>query len=126
MMRPRLIALALLLVGCGDSVLVCAQRGCEGGLTVRLIGYTGGPYRLEAKPGGGNGPAFVYECPTGGYCDKASFEDFIAKNFVLHLITPAGDRGEYLYTDVKYNPVYPNGRKCGVACERAEVQLPFQ
>lgn len=122
MMRTRLIALAVLLVGCGDSLLVCAQRGCEGGLTVRLAGYTGGGYRLEARTGPLAEP-IVFECAT--YCETAFLPHFMAKNFSLRIIRPAAAATEYAYSDVRYDPVYLNGRDCGVTCERAEVAAEF-
>lgn len=121
-MRKRLIVLAVLLAGCSEAVLVCAQRGCEGGLVVRLAGYTGGRYRLEARTGPLAEPV-VFECAT--YCETAFLPDFIARNVSLRIIRPGGAPRDYAYSDVRYEPVFLNGRDCGATCERAEITVEF-
>jgi hypothetical protein len=123
---PRFVApvLALLLAGCQAFVgpLACTDVGCPNGLTVRFDRPPAGAYRIEVVPDHDPALARTLDCPAAEMCGPAAFVgDFFAESVTLRVTTAAGTTTRQVRP--RFQPVYPNGRRCGAACSQAEVTV---
>jgi hypothetical protein len=112
---------ALLLASCNPLTQSCTLIGCHDGLVVELGSTTTGPIRVEAWSELRIAPQ-VFECAAGDPCPSAVFPDFQGHNVTVRVTTAAGVRTQE-FTGVAYEPQYPNGRRCGAACEQAIVTV---
>jgi hypothetical protein len=112
---------ALLLAGCNSIAFACTDIGCVGGLLVRFNTPPAGAYKVEAWSELRVEPQ-VWECAVGSTCPAAFFPDFEGQDVTVRVTTAAGVRTQE-FADVDYEPVYPNGRRCGAACEQGEVTV---
>lgn len=111
----------VLLASCNPITQACTLMGCENGLAVRLSGAPTGAYRVEAWSELRIAPQ-VLECGAGETCAPVFFADFQGHDVVVRVTTAAGVRTQE-FLDVEYEAVYPNGRRCGGACEQASVTV---
>ncbi len=111
----------VLLASCNPITQACTLIGCENGLAVRLGGTPAGPYRVEAWSELRIAPQ-VFECGAGQTCPGVFFADFQGQDVTVRVTTAAGVRTQE-FPDVEYEAVYPNGRRCGGACEQATVTV---
>jgi hypothetical protein len=118
-MRKLNFAVALLLIGCDSTTGVCTQRGCTGGLLVRLNPASPAAYRLEVWSE--ESPPQVFEC-TAGYCGDVFFPDFEGEHVTVRIVPQTGAVREERFL-VMPEPVYPNGRRCGIGCYRATIAV---
>lgn len=121
--RMRLLAplrglVVLLLAGCNGVVLACTDMGCLDALEVRFSRAPVGAFRVEAIPAGGGEPA-VFECASAQLCPIASFPDLVAERVTIRLTTAEGTVSQEFTP--RYEKVYPNGRRCGGACQQGTV-----
>lgn len=120
--RSVLHATALvLLASCNPITQTCTLIGCDDGLAVRLSGTPAGPYRVEAWSELRIAPQ-VFECGAGQTCPGIFFADFEGHDVTVRVTTAAGVRTQE-FSDVEYEAVYPNGRRCGGACQQATVTV---
>jgi hypothetical protein len=118
-MRKLNFAVALLLIGCDSATGVCTQRGCTGGLLVRLNPASPTAYRLEVWSE--ESPPQVFEC-TAGYCGDVFFPDFEGEHVTVRIVPQTGAVREEQFLVIP-EPVYPNGRRCGIGCYRATIAV---
>ena len=111
----------VLLASCNPITQACTLIGCEDGLAVRLNGAPAGPYRVEAWSELRIAPT-VYECGAAETCPPIFFPGFAGNDVVVRVTTAAGVRTQ-AFDGVEYQAVYPNGRRCGGACEQAVVTV---
>jgi hypothetical protein len=111
----------VLLAGCNSIALACTEIGCDDALRVRFSTAPAGPYRVEAWSEVRVEPQ-VFECTAGSTCPLAYFPDFEGRNVTVRVTTAAGTKTQE-FTGVEYEAVYPNGRRCGPACQQAEVTV---
>jgi hypothetical protein len=112
---------AVLLAGCNSIAFACTEMGCENGLVVRFDTAPAGPYRVEAWSEL-RIAAEVFECAAGQTCPVVFFPEFEGHDVMVRVTTAAGT-STHEFEPVDYEPVYPNGRRCGAACEQAEVTV---
>jgi hypothetical protein len=110
---------AMLLASCNPITTTCTLIGCENGLLVRFSGVPTGGYRVEAWSELRVAPQ-VFECAAGQTCPPAFFPGFAGEDVVVRVTTDAVVRTQE-FPDVDYEPLYPNGRRCGASCEQASV-----
>lgn len=111
------VALAMLLVGC-ESATVCTERGCVGGLLVRLDSRSPVVYRLEVWSE--ESPSRTFDC--AGYCGEAFFPGFEGEHVTVRITSRAGAEREQQFR-VTPAPVYPNGHRCGIGCYQATISV---
>jgi hypothetical protein len=111
----------LLLASCNPITQACTLIGCDNGLAVRLSGTPAGPYRVEAWSELRIAPQ-VFECAAGQTCAPVFFADFEGHDVTVRVTTAAGVRTQE-FDGVEYETLYPNGRRCGGACEQATVTV---
>lgn len=111
----------MLLAGCNAIALACTEIGCDNGLVVRFNTAPTGAYTVEAWSELRIAPQ-VFECAAGQTCPVVFFSGFAGQDVTVRVTTAAGVRTQ-TFDDVDYEPVYPNGRRCGAACEQAEVTV---
>ena len=112
---------AVLLASCNPITGGCTLIGCHDGLVVELSPSTVGPVRVEAWSELRVAPQ-VFECAAGEVCQYVVFPDFQGHDVTVRVTTDAGVRTQE-FPDVEYEPQYPNGRRCGAACEQAQVRV---
>ena len=113
----------VLLASCNPITQTCTLIGCEDGLAVRLSGVPAGAYRVEAWSELRIAPQ-VFECGAGETCPPVFFPGFQGNDVTVRVTTAAGVRTQS-FADVEYEPLYPNGRRCGGACRQATVTVPL-
>jgi hypothetical protein len=111
----------LLLASCNTLTTACTLIGCEDGLMVNLEGTPPGAYRVEAWSEIKVNPR-VFECGAGETCQPVFFPLFTGENVTVRVTTAAGTR-TLKFTGVEYESLYPNGRRCGAACQQASVTV---
>jgi hypothetical protein len=109
----------LLLASCNPLTQACTLIGCHDGLAVQLSTMPTGAYRVEAWSEVRTTPQ-VFECAAGQTCLPVIFPDFEGEDVTVRVTTAAGVRTQS-FAGVAYEPLYPNGRLCGAACEQATV-----
>lgn len=111
----------VLLASCNPLTTTCTLIGCQSGLAVSFDGVQAGGYRVEAWSEVVTVPR-VLECAPGQACPPPLFPDFQGRNVTVRVTTAAGTRTQQ-FTGVEYESLYPNGRRCGAACQQAEVTV---
>lgn len=111
----------VLLASCSPITQSCTLIGCENGLAVQLAGMQTGPVRVEAWSELRTAVQ-VQECAAGQPCPGVFFRDFQGEDVTVRVTTAAGVRTQE-FTGVEYETLYPNGRRCGGACEQASVTV---
>jgi hypothetical protein len=112
---------AVLLASCNPISMSCTLIGCADGLAVQFSTAPTGAYRVEAWSESTTGPQ-VFECAAGETCEPVLFREFRGRNVTVRVTTAAGTRTQE-FTGVEYEKLYPNGRRCGAACEQASVTV---
>jgi hypothetical protein len=111
----------LLLASCNPLTQACTLIGCHNGLAVNFSGTPAGAYRVEAWSELETTPQ-VFDCPAGQTCGPVVFPDFEGEDVTVRVTTGAGVRTQ-TFENVEYEALYPNGRRCGAACEQASVTV---
>lgn len=111
----------VLLASCNPITQSCTLIGCENGLAVRLSGTPAGAYRVEAWSELRVAPQ-VFECGAGQTCTGIFFAGFQGSDVVVRVTSAAGVKTQ-AFPGVEYETLYPNGRRCGGACEQATVTV---
>ena len=112
---------AVLLASCSPITHSCTLIGCENGLAVQLGGAPAGPVRVEAWSEL-RLPVQVQECAADQPCTGVFFPGFAGQNVTVRVTTSAGVKTQE-FTGVDYETLYPNGRRCGGACEQASLTV---
>ena len=114
-------ATAAFMAGC-TPFGACTLIGCDNGLSVRFNRAPEGAFRIEATAP--NDPTVhAIDCASADTC-MMMFPGLVAEQVTVRVITQQGTVTQQFQPD--YDKLYPNGRRCGPACEQATVtvQLP--
>ena|SRR6185437_8914832 len=117
------VGLALIAaVGCSEITVGCTLLGCFSGLTVHLASVPATPYRIEVRTPGSFAAAYVFECNgTTVPCQSdVFFGGLIADQVFVTVIVGSASRQTDI-GQVTYTQTFPNGRRCGGACQNAVV-----
>lgn len=111
-------ATAALTAGCTPTI-ACTLIGCSNGLSVEFNRAPEGAFRLEATVP--NDPTVhAIDCASASTC-MLMFPELVAEQVTIRLITQQGTITQQFQPE--YETLYPNGRRCGPACEQATVTL---
>jgi len=113
---------AIAAAGCAEITEGCTLIGCNSGLTVHLTSLPASPFRIEVRTPASVGTAYVFECNgTTVPCQPdVFFGDLIAERLFVTVIVGSASR-ETEFDQVTYTQTFPNGRRCGGACQNAIV-----
>jgi hypothetical protein len=112
----RALAVIPFLVACDVG---CNLVGCFNGLTIEVLNAPPGPLTVQAIANGGpSSSVYTSSCPGTVNCtNTVYFQDFLPRNVRLTITTSAGTRD--VSVSPRYSTVYPNGKRCGGACQSA-------
>jgi hypothetical protein len=119
--RLFVVVLSTFICACSISTM-CTLLGCESGITVHLASLPAGPFRIEVRPAGGQGAAYVFDC--GGAqvtCQQDIFFADLISDHVFITVTAGGLSRDTEVTTVTYTSHRPNGPNCGPDCRTAIV-----
>ena len=113
----------LLITSCNVLPTSCTLIGCTSGVNVTFSRQPAAPYRVEALVEG-SAPV-VFECSNASSCTGvgAVFLAVEAEEMTIRVTTPSGTVTQQVRP--QYEPMYPNGRRCGPVCEQANVTIQF-
>lgn len=113
---------AIVAAGCTGITEACTLIGCESGVTVHLASLPTSPFRIEVRTLSSFGTAYVFACNgTTTPCQSdVFFGDLIADHLFVTVIVGSASR-ETEIIQVTYKQTFPNGRRCGGACQNAVV-----
>lgn len=111
-------ATAALTAGC-TPFGACTLIGCDNGLSVEFNRAPEGAFRLEATVPG-DPTVHAIDCASASTC-MPMFSGLVAEQVTIRLITQQGTVTQQFQPE--YDTLYPNGRRCGPACEQATVTL---
>lgn len=109
---------------CDSPTGVCTLRGCDSGLVVQLSALPAGPFSVEVFAVSPNQlPSYRYECDGTSPCEeRVLFSGLQVSSAYVQVTTPAGAALQH-FPQLRYETIYPNGRRCGGACQSATVAM---
>jgi len=108
--------------GCDDAVVVnlnCPDRGCASGLRVVFDGLEGGEVEVTALVPGL--PPQRLGCDGQGCASGVVFEGYRPDTVTIRVRTASSTVEERFIP--RYEPVYANGKECGVTCIVGTVRI---
>jgi hypothetical protein len=108
--------------GCAGITEACTLIGCNSGVTVHLTSLPTSPFRIEVRTPANFGPVYVFECNGTTIPCQADvfFGDLIAERLFVTVIVGSASRQTEI-DQITYTQSFPNGRRCGGACQNAVV-----